>query len=323
MKTRSVITVLGLAAALASCSDTDTLCPGCKPCVPPAKGQQVAYDWQLDPSASPQGMRLWLYPRDWAGDPMPLDLPGRDGGEIRVDAGRYDIISYNNDTEWITVSGHDTFLGHTLSTPASELLEPLTRGHMARVPSLAPEAGQQVAACPEPVWAAAGAETDVPESGLVTLRPVPLHCHYTYVFEDVGPLDHVLAASASISDMASQVQAATAQAGGDFCTLPLAATIDRDNDCIRGEFYTFGVPADSDPDNRMGLYVLMDDGKGYKFTEGDNLDVTAQIASAPDRREVHIVVRGVQIPDNTQAETGDFSVNVDDWGDDIIHDIPI
>lgn len=320
---RTVMASLLVAAVLTGCSDTDRLCAPCGCDEPEPEGQRVAYDWSLDPEAQPEGMRLWFYPLDWAGQAMPVDLPGRDGGEILVTPGRYALLAHNNDNEWVLHSGTDTYGGHTVSTGDAGLFDPLFGGMRTRTAARADETdGERVAACPEPTWGASSDETDVRSDSRITLRPTPLHCTYTYTFEDVGPLEHVANASASISGMAASVDLSTLSRTGETCTHPLSAEIDRTDDDIKGHFYTFGVTGDKDVRNRMALYVVMDDGTGYKFTQGDNLDVTAQIDAAPDPRHVNLVIRGVRIPDEGGSPS-DFNVKVDDWGDDVVQDIPL
>lgn len=313
---------IGAAAAaaltLASCSDTDQL--GSMQCAHPYVRQHIAFDWSLDPSASPAGMRIWLYPLDWKGDAHPVDLPGRDGSDVSVTPGRYRLISYNNDLEWVLPSGETEYGSHLLSTRDADILEPLRRATASRSGST--DSGQRVAACPEPVWGAKADTVDIKSDSQIVLSPAPLHCHYTFTFEDVGPLSHVAAASASISGMTPGIEMASLSKAPGLCTHPLAATVDRDGDSISGDFYTFGVPGTPGGENRMSLYVLMDNGDGYRFTQGDNLDVTSQIESAPDPRNVHLIIRGIHIPD-VSAASGDFHIEVDGWGDDVHRDLPL
>lgn len=311
--------LLMLAAAEISataCSDTDSLCipaPAEKP------RQTVNFDWKDAPDASPAGMRLWLYPDDWQGDPTPLDLPGREGGRVAITPGRYHLISYNNDTEWIEIHGKDAFSSHRLATRDADILEPL--GVRAMTRALTSDSTQRVAACPDAVWGASDSLSIASDSRIV-ITPTPLTPHFTFTFEDLGNLSHVAKASASISGMAPSVSLAPLKADTAKCTHPLAAFVNPNDSTISGSFYSFGAADAPNRENRMALYVLTDTGKAYKFTQGQNLDVTDQIRNAPDPLNVDIKVRGIKIPESEEAGA-QYQISVDDWGTDIVQNVPI
>lgn len=301
------LVAMALSLALASCdNDCPCRCRG-------AHTQHVSFDWSADPGASPQGMRLWFYPRSWQGAPTPVDIAGRDGGDIAVPAGTYDVIAYNNDTQWIVFDGTDDFGRHTLSTRDADILEPL-RDTPSRAAAVTGD-GQRVAAPPEPVWAASVTALAVGAADTVHLAPSPLHCNYRFVFKVAGPLGHVVRASASLSGMSAGVSAGTGAHRGDVCTHPLAAVADAAAGTVSGSFCTFGVTGDPAVRNRLALYVVMDDGRAYKYVRGDNLDVTAQIRGARDPRNVTLEVGGITLPAGTGGEGAGFDIIADDWQD--------
>lgn len=289
--------------------------------------QHVVFDWSLDPEASPAGMRLWLYPQDWKGEAFPLDLPGRDGGEVRLDPGNYLLIAFNNDSEWTYTADREDFFALSLQTRDATLLEPLEGGASFRNEAgtrsgVLPEGAERVAACPDAVWTAS-ASVNFSDSSTVTLQPTPMHCHYTFRFEMNGSLQHVAKASASISGMSAACLPSTLGHRGDLCTLPLAASFSPDGNDIHGDFLTFGVPPDSQSRNRMALYLVMDNGKAYKFTEGENLDVTQQIHSASNPREVQLIIRGLTVPNPATGDEHAFEIGVDDWDSDVNINLPL
>lgn len=309
-----------LASALLTggCSETDTLAVVDSEVSP---RQHVGFDWSLDPWASPAGMRLWLYPDDWEGSPMPLDIPGRNGGEVAITPGHYHVISYNNDTEWIIPTATENYSGHSLATRDAGILEPLG---IRNSRSMNADSTERVAAYPEPVWAC-NCEADIKADSQLTMHPQPLVGHYSFTFEDVGSTAHVAKASASISGMAASVNLSTLQADTAQCIHPLRAVVNAQDSTISGEFYSFGASPASGRRNRMALYLVMDNGEAYKFTQGSNLDVTDQIDTAPDPQNVEIRIKGVRIPGTgtSESEAQEFEVNVDDWGSDVKVNIPI
>lgn len=306
---RRMIWFAAVAALLCPACDTDMLY------WPEATGahRHVSYDWSLDSTAAPGGMRLWLYPKSWSGEPVPIDLAGRDGGEVEIPDGVYDIISYNNDSEWLLASGTETFEGHGLATPDADLLGPLRE--IGRGPD-----GERVAATPDRAWSVAVRDVTVGGNDTIRLTPKPLHCFYRFVFDGLDGLGIVSRASATISGMADGVNPSGVTASA-HCTHPLTAYVDTAARAITGSFTCFGVTPDSSVHNCMALYIITTDGRRFKFTAGDNLEVTAQVRGAPDPRHVTIVVHGIKLP-GPDGSSGTFEPVVDDWEDEH-HDIPV
>lgn len=314
MKPGTILLCTALALSLAGCN-TDPLG---EPCHCASRPQRVEFDWSADTGASPGGMRLWFYPLDWQGEAIPVDLPGRDGGNLSLPEGHYHIAAYNNDTEWLIPSGTWDFFAHALSTPDAGPYSPLGI-------SAARAAGsQRVAACPEPLWMTSARNIYIGAGDTLRMSPTPMHCIYTYTFEGLDSLEHVTSASASISGMSAAVMPSTLTHRGDACTHPLQSKVDAVHGTVSGSFYTFGVPQDTAIHQRIALYVVLDDGRRYKFTQGNALDVTGQIRGASDRHRVNLVIRGLHIPgpDGKQGDGSGFDPSADDWQDEHV-DVPV
>lgn len=307
MKLKHILPLTAI-ALLASCR-TDELCTE----HPHGASVTVAYDWSHAPAAQPEGMRLWLYPLNITEGVTELrDITGTEGGEISgLLEGRYHIISHNNDTESIVYTGRENHGAHRATTRDTDILEPMSRAGEVSSSGIRGEEDERVAATPEPMWLATATDVTIRDGGTVTLSPAHLHCRYTYEFVDVGPLHGVSMVSASISGMSAGILLSDGSHTGEVCTHPLEAEIDYDDGRIHGEFWTFGYAAGSGAPHRMGLYVIMNDGQKFKYTEGAYLDVTDQIGNAADPREVHIVIRGLELP--APVSTGGFDPTVSDW----------
>lgn len=304
--------------ALISSCRTDELCYD----HPHGASINVAFNWASAPDARPEGMRLWLYPQGGRSLEAELrDLPGFEGGKVKgLVEGRYHVISHNNDTELVTYHDRETHGSHRASTRDADILEPMSRAGDVSSKGLRGEADERVAASPDRLWLANSLDADVKDGATVTLSPSQVHCRYTYEFLNVGPTGGISKVSASISGMSAGVWLADGTHIGETVTHPLEAWIDAPNQRIYGDFFTFGYPADSPAPHRMALYVIMADGQKYKYTEGDYLDVTEQVRSAPDPQNVHIVIDGLELP--TPVSGGGFDPSVSDW-DEVHHDIDI
>lgn len=312
-----LIVMTAAMAALTSCH-TDELCY----IHPHGATVSLVYDWSQAPDAAPEGMRAWFYRQDDE-DPSGLlrDVPGASGGLVRnITEGYYHIISHNNDTEVITyVDTHDHGQ-HCATTRQADILEPMGRAGNSLSQGLRTDGDQRVTLPPEPLWLANATGLEIANGSVVTLTPRPIHRHYTYEFIDVDNTRGISAVSASISGMSAGVWLSDGSHLGTTCTHPLEANIDTKVQRIYGDFYTFGYPTDSNLGHRMALYVVMDDGRKFKYTEGAYLDVTDQIRHAPDPMNVHIVIRGLELP--TPVTGGGFVPDVDDWTEEN-HDIVI
>lgn len=307
MKTKWIFPIV-VPAIISSCH-TDELCYD----HPHGASVTVGFNWANAPEAKPEGMRVWLYPQSVPGsNPELRDLKGNVGGKISgLAEGRYHIISHNNDTELIKYSDHASHGDHRATTRDADILEPISRGGSISSKGLRGETDERVAAAPDPLWLANTLDENIYDGGSITLAPTAAHCHYSYEFVNVGPTTGISKVSASISGMSAGVWLADGSHIGEVVTHPLAAEVDESSDRIYGDFFSFGFPADSEAPHRMALYVVMTDGRKYKFTEGDYLDVTSQIRRAPDPKNVNIVVEGLELP--TPVSTGGYDPTVDDW----------
>lgn len=254
--------------------------------------------------------------------------------EISLVEGHYDLVAHSDNDEWTTYEDHDLYESHSALTRDADLLEPLfgtyDHGHdhshfihdpnsSSRASSIDLGNGQRVAAEPEPIWGGGLNDRAIHPGDTVTVTVHPLHSIYTFEMIDVGPTDKVKALGAFITGMAGGTIIATGEHVDDVVTIPVEAWIDNETNSIKGEFYTYGHHKTLANTHRMGLFVLMEDGKGYSFIEGDYLDVTEQIHTAPDQRHVHIEIRGIRIPDPDKPigpdnpSGGGFGAKVDEW----------
>lgn len=295
-------------ALLTSCH-TDDLCYE----HPHGAAITVAYDWSDAPAAEAEGMRIWLYPQTADGAAPELrDFAGLSGGKVSgLFEGRYHIISHNNDTELITYTDRDIHGAHRAGTRDADILEPMSRADGVSSSGIRSEGDERVAATPDRLWLANATDVDVKDGGVIALAPKQVHCRYTYEFRNVGHTDGIVGVSASISGMSAGVMLADGSHIGTTVTHPLEAAIDAEGERIYGESYTFGYMAQSNVPHRMALYVIMSNGQKYKYTEGEYLDVTSQVRNAPDPKNVHIVIDGLQLP--TPVSGGTFDPSVSDW----------
>lgn len=300
---------------------------------------RVAYDWLNAPEASVGGMRVFFYSEDDPTDYYFFDLPGMSGGYVELPAGKYRILSYNNDTKTALFTNIADFYKHYCYTREGNILEPIYGNGMS-LPSRADD-DERIVITPDQVYLCRDNDVTVRETGsyytfapnarqqedepvttdvqVITLYPEDALCHYSYEVRNVKNIEHISQVSAALSGMAPSLLLCDESLAEEPITLPVAGavtTMTRASDReITGSFLTFGHnTAANGARHKMSFYVVMDDGSKYQFNNSDKFDVTDQVVNAPDRRHVHIIIDDLEIPDPKPSDGGGFNPNVDDWG---------
>lgn len=292
----------------------------------------VVYDWSIAPDASPAGMCVFFYSVDEPGRYHRFDFPNITGGEIELPAGKYTLITYNNDTEAVQFSGTQSFETHKAFTRTGDLLEPMYGNGVTS--SARTNNNERVVITPDGLWGCTATEVNITEHGVsyihessgsradtydnngdqtITLQPHDMLCHYSYEVRNVKNAKHISRISGALSGMSGAMTFSGERLDTESITLPVAAHVNGDANTVTGQFLTFGHNENNTAPHKMSFYVEMGDGSKYSFTDAPNLDVTQQVNSAPDRRNVHIIIDGLDLP--TPIENGNgYKPSVDDWG---------
>ena len=297
---------------------------------PHTVGLRVEFDWRDAPQADPDGMCVYFYPAD-GGSGRRFDFTGTEGGDVEVGVGKYVVLCYNNDTEAVEFYNTGDFRSHGVYTREGSVLEPIYGNATNYAPRATGSEEQRVVICPEMMWGCTAMEVEVTDGGVsytclpmrggedagqddpqvVTLYPHELVCTYTYEVRNVTSLKHMVQMCGTISGMAGSLTLATEELDRESVTLPFEAWADGES-TVRGQFYTFGHHEENPDPHLMAFYVVMDDGAKYCYKDMDNLDVTVQVHDAPDRRHVHIIIDGLDLPQPIENGHG-FDPSVDDW----------
>lgn len=334
-----ILAVLTAAALFASCNHKD-LCYGRME----TTRIRVVYDWRNAPDATASGMCVFFYSQDDPGRYYRFDFPDTTGGEVEIPAGRYLLITYNNDTEAVRFSATNSFVGHRATTRTADLLEPLYGN--AVTSNTQTDNGEEVMLTPDALWGCHATDVTVTKHGVtytiinyddtradavstvdqdgnqtITLFPHDMLCHYSYEVRGVDNADKISLVSGALSGMAGSMTLSDEALDPTPVTLPVPGAAHSDKKQITGQFLTFGHNPANGAAHRMTFYVVMADGSKYVVSGTDNLDVTGQVDGAPDRRHVHIIIDNLRLPDASDPDQG-WLPTVDDWGV-INEDIPI
>ena len=301
---------------------------------------RVQFDWRNAPEADPEGMCVFFYPileegrnSGELGSAVRCDFRGTAGGTVDLQVGKYRAVCYNNDTEALLFSGADRFDTHYGYTREGNIFESIYGNGAMYAPRAEGSEDERVVITPDMMWGCNAFDIEVTDSGIgyvcvpekdrdkvevkdtehvITLYPDELMCTYTYEIRNVTNLKYVDRMCASLSGMAGGLYFGREELDSECVTLPLEA-LKGDGTTIVGGFFTFGHHPENLDEHRMLLYVWLDGGeKVYYGRDSAKFDVTEQIHGAPDKRHVHIVIDGLDLPQVIGNGSG-YEVDVDDW----------
>lgn len=267
----------------------------------------VQNHWDYAPDASPDGMAYFFFP-DGGGDAWRFDLPGRDGGEIKLPNGPYRFLTFNDDTSTLTFLDEDDYGSMRVTTLPTQL----TGGaDITKQPQPEGVEGQEVLMCPDELWCYAGGSVNVElrkDPVVVPAYPRSMVCNYHFDITDVVNLQGVARMSGAISGMARWATLSSGERSAEAAIHPVPAHR-QGKDAIHGDFLTFGRATAPGMKNYLFLMVRLTNGKQYMY----KFDVTEQAVNAPDPTDVWLRIEGLKLPDSESGEGGAFEVTVDGW----------
>lgn len=272
----------------------------------------VVFDWRNAPDAAPESMSCYLFPTD-GGKVLRYEFTDRNGGMIRVPIGRYDALCLNSDTETLDYRNTERERSFEVTTRTTTLLPGLAS--LGVRPSGAPRAGdtegERVALSPDMLWSdhAEGIElqrTSVPQT--ITLYPSVSVCRYTVEIRNAENLKYVSGISGSLSSLAGGLLAGKAETTEECVTIPFDATFSADENVVTGRLLAFGHCPSVQNRHWLTVYAVLADRSRWYYT----YDVTDQIHSARNQRDVHILLEGLPLP-KPIVNGGGFQPVVDKW----------
>lgn len=279
----------------------------------------VVYDWRNAPEANPESMLAYFY-SPAGGDALLYTFSDPTGGKISIPYGTYSGIGINGDnTEWMRMRNTEDPDIFEVYTRDAENLQ--ASGYLSRsVPRAEGAEGERMAMTPGMIWSDRRDNIDVDydsEPGgdavqVITFYPEEVVSRYTVDVIDIANSQYLNGAEvdATLSGMAEGYLQGKRSSTDVAVTMPFTLkSIDQGHD-LQARFLTFGECAVTSRKHILTVYVILTDGTKWYQT----FDVTDQVTSAPDPRNVHIVVRGLDLPKPIQGGSG-FNPDVNDWND--------
>lgn len=288
----------------------------------------VSFDWQYAPEAHPDGMSVVFFPTDNTGSIWRYELAGGEGGDVEIPAGNYRVLAFNNDTKNILYSGTSHMASYNaytveasrISWPATVLdrFPDIALGKTFRSPDhlycgVADNVSVELCAVSyEP--SRPEHDATVPQQQhcprhVIKLFPGPRTSNYTCIMRNVTNIDGFRRGYFVLSGLAPSELIAydiLSQAQGEYMFFASP-----DNADISGHTVAFGDSAASASTNYLYFVAVMADGSvaSYRY------DVSEAIVNSPDKRNVVIVIDGLELPSTepVNPDDPDFDVEVNDW----------
>lgn len=311
---------------------------------------QLVFDWSdITDHELPTAMRVLFYPLDDKSrtEPYIFDIAGNKGGTVQLPAGRYEVVSYNHNTDNILVSNMDSIVRLSATT---QQLSGKSRG--VNIPdSLLPK-GQSLYDSPQWFCRAYKKEVAVAKQRLteqedtraedastraedastraedastraddatttVTLTPEWAVYKVTFEIRGISGLRYVNQAEGYFTGMSSSLNIAANEASEDSSAVLFQPSVSEKDSVIKGSLYYWGIP-------KVGKQMFHIFIWGQSGTYKGTTDVTADFANTSGEHshnhEIDIVVK-MDIA-FTPGKGGGFDPTVPDYNEEY-HDIPI
>ena len=301
-----ILPLLLLASALSGCHHKDLIDEAT-----PTGEQEIVFDWTEVPDANPSSMGAYLY-GDNQEDVIRFMFSGRDGGPVKLPIDHYCGIAINTDNaSWLRMRNHkdaDRFELYTdgiLSLPVS--------GYATRSVPQPGNLNESMVSPPQMIWATRTDDLTVEsltENKKLVFRMDEAVCHYTVDILEVKNIKSLDSSGVdgTLSGMAAGWHPGRKRASDTHATLPFILKADKAAGTFHAEFLTFGENPNHSYPHSLTVYLILKDGSKRYYT----FDVADQITSAADPRHVHIVVRGLDLPDSVSGDGG-LNPDVNDW----------
>ena len=308
MKTSRMLIMLVATLSISSCRHKDLYMES-----EMSSELQVVFDWRNAPEANPESMALYLYEDDGL-NPMRFIFSNKSGGLIKSPFGNHHAICLNADnTDWACMRNHESVESLEIYTQDAEEIG--TRAdNSSTIPRPEGTENERIAATPGMLWGSRSNNIAItPHSGMqtITLYPEEVVCHYIVDVYDVNNLEGIesSAVDATLSGMAEGYchgQNSSTDITASF-KFNLKGNAAEEN--LHGEFLTFGECPTNVAKHYLTLYMVLTDGSKWYHS----FDVTDQVTNAPDPTHVHIIVRGINLPEPPKEGDSQLKTNVNDW----------
>lgn len=289
----------------------------------PMTSLRILFDWDGCPEASPEGMAVVFYPTD--GSPCwRFDFQDCKGGYVELPAGKYNVVTFNDDTPTILLTDDGRFGAISASTPVCGLYNSADR-FPGSINGPTEWNGETVRLSPDVLWTdcktaftlsttctewtnADGTPGNCEETEL-TLNPLLSTPDITLTIKGTENLTHAKVACAWISGLHPDMCLSSLECSGPGTTYPTSLTADK-NGILSARSDIFGIDGSGASRTTATVCFRMSDASMHTYT----FDITDQLLASPDRMHMHATISGITLPATGETEPPEgFDVKVDGW----------
>jgi len=280
--------------------------------IPHVVNARVIFDWQKAPDANPASMSLYLFPVG-GGEVVRYDFTDRKGGTFRVSSGAYSVLCLNSDTEnirYLNTRQRETFCVTTREATLTSGYAFMNMMDVKNMHGSGAVESEPIMLSPDMIWSDYIVHVELTQKQLqtITLYPKVSVCRYSIEIRNAENLKYVSGISGVLSSLASGLFAGREETTDERVTIPFDGVISDNKTIVTGELLTFGQCHSKRNMHHLTVYAVLSDGSEWKHT----YDVTDQVHTAPDPRNVHILLYGLPVP-KPIAKGGGFRPNVSEW----------
>lgn len=274
---------------------------------------EVVFDWRNSPEANPESMAMYLYEDD-GHSPIRYIFSNKIGGLIKAPFGPHHAICLNADnTDWARMRNNENI--ETLEIYTQDASAIGSRADNANtIPRPEGTENERIATTPGMMWGSRSNNIAItPHDGMqtITMYPQEAVCHYIVDVYDVTNLENVesSAVDALLSGMAEGYSHGQESPTDNTASYKVELKGNATEENLHGEFLTFGECPTTETKHYLTLYMVLTDGSKWYHS----FDVTDQVTKAPDPKHVHIIVRGLDLPEPPKDGDSELKTNVNEW----------
>ena len=282
-----------------------------------ANNVEVVFDWSKAPDTKASTMVLYLYSDHH--EVMNYWFNNNKGGTIKSYSGKHTAVFHSNDDPYLHhLRNLDSHEGMEIYTDESGVL--VGQGISTRgIPRAEGAEDEPLRVTPTMIYGGQERDINFKASGLpqtLTLYPEELVCHYTVEFVEVENIQSAdLRIDATISSLAGGYFPGQMRTSAEAVSHTFTLEADIENNSMRSEFLTFGVPDGENRSHKICVYIALRNRTGNFYT----FDVSDQVNQAENPKNVTIRIPGLKLPElppeppTPPEESGGVSVEVDTW----------
>lgn len=281
-------------------------------------GITLTYDWSVSPDASPSVMSLIVFSGE--AQPVTYTFYNPYTNTISLIAGRYQLVSFNDDTESLLVRG-SKWSSVEIYSIGSELANVSRMFAQTRtIPRAANTDDQPIIYEPERLWTSVVDDAMIEHfaSSSVTMKMEEATCVYSFTIKNVENLSYVKEMAATISGVPGSWFPALHEPSATECIIPfLMEAVDEST--IKGSVRVFGksghYSVNEAGEHYLVIYAEMKDGaKVYYTVNATDIMSTASQNAGDGTGDVSIPIEidGLPLPKPITNGSG-FQPTVDQW----------